>query len=230
MKNLSISLLKVKSEEFELYLKKLKDAVENIQNNNLDITIHFDVMDNKFVPNTGIDILKISKVREYGFYVDTHLMVEEPVKGRYIDKALECGSRDITVHIEIPNFEDTLKYLLAKKKELKGELRIGVALNPATDIKVLDKYLGKIDKVLVMSVVPGFGGQKYIKEVTEKIEHIKRQKDKIFVQVDGGINEDTIKLPLGAGADSIVIGSYLTDNVDELETRLNILNKIVKNI
>ena len=145
MKNLSISILNV--EDIPNFLKKLKEIEAKLQkrkiDNLLDVTIHFDVMDNKFVPNTGIDIEKIKVVKEYGYYMDTHLMVEKPIEDDYIDKTIEYGCNDITIHYEIENFEETLKYLIDKKKQLNGNLKIGVSIKPKTDISCLDKYINK---------------------------------------------------------------------------------------
>ncbi len=229
MKNISISLLKVKDEEIEIFLKKLNEAIKNIERLNLYITIHFDVMDNKFVPNDGINIEYINRVKKYNFYIDTHLMVEKPKEENYVDRTINYGSDDVTIHIELPEFEKELEYLLEKKKSLNGNIKIGVAINPDTNIERIEKYLEKIDKVLIMSVVPGFGGQKYLDSATEKISCLKKNYPKMFVQVDGGINESTFKNALDAGVDSFVIGSYLTDDFNEIEKKLNILNNIIKN-
>lgn len=229
MKNLSISILNVK--DISIFLEKLKDVENKLKKSKVeelfDTTIHFDVMDNKFVPNTGIDIEKIKEVKKYGYYVDTHLMVEHPVEDKYIDRAIEYGCNDITIHYEIDEFDNALNYLIDKKKKLNGNLKIGVSLKPKTDISVLDKYIGIIDKVLVMSVEPGFGGQSYIEESTDKIIDIKNKYKNVFVQVDGGINDNTLNKTLRANVDSVVIGSYLTKNVDILQDKMNILNIVL---
>lgn len=228
MKNLSISILNV--EDIPNFLTKLKEIENKLPkrkiDNLLDITIHFDVMDNRFVPNTGIDIEKIKVVKEYGYYIDTHLMVEKPIEDDYIDKTLEYGCNDITIHYEIENFENALKYLIDKKKKLNGNLKIGVSIKPKTDISVLEKYIKDIDKVLIMSVEPGFGGQKYIPDATDKIATLKDKYSNLFIQVDGGVNSDTFNLPVRASSDSAVVGSYLTKNIDVLEDNLNTLNII----
>ena len=207
MKNLSISILNL--DDIPTFLKKL-DSIQHSLNESkvedkFNITIHFDVMDNKFVPNRGIDIEKIKIVREYGYYVDTHLMVEKPIEDGYIDRTIEYGCQDITIHYEIDDFDKNLNYLLKKKDELNGELKIGVSIKPNTDISVLKKYVGKIDKILIMSVEPGFGGQSYIESSTEKIGRVKTEYENIFVQVDGGINSQTLSKALNV--DSLVVGS-----------------------
>ena len=229
MTNLSISILNVDNlseflENVKAIQKELsKSKVENI----LDISIHFDVMDNKFVPNKGVDIEKIKLVKEYGFYIDTHLMVEKPVEDKYIDRAIEYGCKDITIHYEIDNFDSAFNYLLKKKKE--NNLKIGVSLKPNTDIKVLEKYIKNIDKILVMSVEPGFGGQKYIESATTKIQEIKEKYKNVLIQVDGGINDNIFNLPIRAGVNSLVVGSFLTKSKENLKDKIAILN-IIENI
>ena len=223
MKNVSISLLKLNDEDLDNYLSRVNDIRKVYEN--LNITIHFDVMDNIFVPNSGIDIKKIANVKEYNLYIDTHLMVENPKQ--YIDTAIRLGSNDVTIHYEIPEFEKWLKYLLEKKKSLNGNLKIGVSIKPNTNVDALEKYINDIDKILVMSVEPGFGGQKYMDIANDKIRRIKEKYANIFVQVDGGINDKTLNQPLEAGADSFVMGSYLTDNIEELSNRIEVINKII---
>lgn len=229
MNNLSISILNVENiGEFLESVKKYQEKIGKNKNINLfNITVHFDVMDNKFVPNNGIDIEEIKEVVNYGFYVDTHLMVEKPLEKGYIDKTIEYGCRDITIHYEINDFEKNLNYLLQKKKELKNNLKIGVAIKPKTDISVLDKYIEKIDKVLVMSVEPGFGGQSYIEASTKKIYDLKKKYSDKFIQVDGGVNATTALEALTANVDSLVVGSYLTRDTKLLDDKLDILNVIL---
>ena len=229
MKNLSISILNVNN--ISSFLENLQNIEAKLKKHKLselfNISIHFDVMDNKFVNNNGIDIEKIKEVATFNYYIDTHLMVEKPVEEGYIDKAIANGCYDITIHYEIDNFNKALDYLLKKKKELNGKLKIGVSIKPNTDIYVLEKYISKIDKVLVMSVEPGLGGQKYLNNTTQKIVDIKNKYKNLYIQVDGGINEDTIMNPLRANAQSYVVGSYLTTNQDELHDRIKKLNIIL---
>ena len=231
MSDLSISILNV--ENISCFLDKLKEYEQKLSNIKTDelfnITIHFDVMDNVFVPNTGIDIEKIKIVKDNGFYVDTHLMVAKPVEDGYIDKAIENGCRDITIHYEIENFEYALNYLKKKKNELNGDLKIGVSIKPKTEISCLEKYIEKIDKVLIMSVEPGFGGQKYIDSVTKKVEELNAKYKNKYIQIDGGINDETIIYPIRNNINSIVVGSYLTKSIDDLFDKICILN-IIKQI
>ena len=120
--NISVSILDVNNKE--AYIDNLINIKEKINDLNIktgvfDVCIHFDIMDSKFVPNTGINIESISYAKKLGFYIDVHLMVEEPVKEKYVDRAIELGADNITIHYEISNFEKNLNYLIDKKRKLK---------------------------------------------------------------------------------------------------------------
>lgn len=234
-REISVSILDAKNktqflEDLLTIKKEFKE--DKIKTNILDMCVHLDVMDKKFVPNEGISLEYIKDVKKLGMYADVHLMVQNPLYDRYIDKAIEYGGDSITIHAEIQTFNTCLNYIINKKYELKEtenrDLCIGVALKPQTDISTIKKYISKIDKVLLMSVEPGKGGQKYIKEVTDKIVFLKNSYKKVKVQVDGGINDNTIHEPLRAGADDVVVGSYLSisKNYDELRDKLVLLNCI----
>lgn len=219
--NISVSILDAKEKiEFLDNLKRVQQSIEklNIKPSVFDMLIHFDVMDSKFVPNKGVELEHIKDVKKRNFYADVHLMVEDPIGDKYIDNAIEYGADNITIHYEIENFNNTLNYLLKKKKYLKDKenknLSIGVALKPSTSIDVLKKYIKKIDKILLMSVNPGKGGQKYIEEVTDKITFARNSFKDIILQIDGGINYDTICKPIRKGINSVVIGSFLSKTSD----------------
>ena len=167
--------------------------------------LHVDVMDGMFVPSIsfGMPVIKsIRPVTDKTF--DVHLMVEEP--GRYIDDFADCGADLITVHAEAcKHLDRTIQQIRARG------LKAGVALNPATPLCVLDHVITKVDMILIMTVNPGFGGQKYIPEMTEKISALRKMLTErglqTDIEVDGGISEDTIRTVLGAGANVIVAGS-----------------------
>lgn len=167
--------------------------------------LHIDVMDGMFVPSIsfGMPVIKsIRPVTDKTF--DVHLMVEEP--GRYIDDFADCGADLITVHAE------ACKHLDRTIQQIKARgLKAGVALNPATPLCVLDHVITKVDMILIMTVNPGFGGQKYIPEMTEKIAALRKMLTdrglETDIEVDRGISEDTIRTVLGAGANVIVAGS-----------------------
>lgn len=167
--------------------------------------IHIDVMDGDFVPSISFGMPVIKAVRGVTDKVfDVHLMVSEP--DRYIAEFAACGADIITVHAEACRHLDrtvALIHSLGKKA--------GVALNPATDLSVLNYILDQVDMVLLMSVNPGFGGQKYIPYCTQKIRDLRRMTEErglcIDIEVDGGIGDATIREALEAGANVLVAGS-----------------------
>lgn len=215
--NIAVSILDAKDKEDfinKLNIIREKNEKLKIKSGIFDICIHFDIMDGKFVPNDGVNIESISYAKKMGFYIDVHLMVCEPVNEGYIDRAIELGADNITIHYEINNFDKNLNYLFKKKRILKEKeernLSIGIAIKPKTKVEVLKKYKSKVDRILLMSVEPGFGGQKYISSINDKIIFVKNLFPKLYVQVDGGINNETISVTIRNGADCIVLGSYLS--------------------
>lgn len=167
--------------------------------------IHIDVMDGMFVPSIsyGMPVIKsIRKVTDKVF--DVHLMVEEPI--RYIEDFKNSGADLITVHIEACK---DLKATIEKIKSLG--MKASVALKPNTPIESVFEYVPMLDMVLCMSVEPGFGGQKYIDSVTDKIKTLKKFIDdngyKCDIEVDGGINFDNLEMVLDAGINVVVAGS-----------------------
>ena len=174
--------------------------------------IHIDVMDGMFVPSITIGMPVLASIRPVTDAVfDVHLMVQDPE--RYVTEFARLGADIITVHAEATRHLDRtldLIHSLGKKA--------GVALNPATPLCYLDHVLDKLDMALLMTVNPGFGGQKYIPAMTEKIRELRRiftekglEKD---IEVDGGIGEGTIHTVLSAGANVLVAGSAVFDGKD----------------
>ncbi len=168
---------------------------------------HFDVMDGMFVPNISFGIPVLSSVRAVTDKVlDVHLMVQAPE--RYVDKFIDAGADILTVHQEacVP-----LEGTIAKIHE-RGK-RAGIAIKPHTDIAVLEKYFGLADMFLVMTVEPGFGGQKYLDSCTDKIATLRKALTErgldTDIQVDGGITRDNVRTVLDAGANIIVMGSSI---------------------
>lgn len=167
--------------------------------------IHVDVMDGRFVPSIsfGMPVIKsIRKVTDRVF--DVHLMIDEPE--RYLEDFARVGADIITVHLE------TLKYpeQIIQKIRALGR-RVGLAINPETSVHAVEPYLHLVDMILVMTVRPGFGGQKYLDYCTEKIKRVHQMIEqkhlKTVIEVDGGINRENIHTVLDAGADVIVMGS-----------------------
>lgn len=167
--------------------------------------IHFDVMDGMFVPSIsfGMPVLK-SIHNATGQFMDAHLMVKEPI--RYIEDFKKAGADLVTIHLEA--CEDVAATI---KKIRECEMKVGLSINPETDVKGVEEYLKDIDMLLIMSVHPGFGGQKFIPESLDKIRVAKKMIDdqglNVDIQVDGGIYQANVKEVLDAGANIIVAGS-----------------------
>jgi len=187
--------------------------------------IHVDIMDGHFVPNItlGPDQTKdLRKTTDLPF--DVHLMIEEPEK--YIPKFIDAGADLITVHVETKDDLNRCFDLIEQAGVIPG-----IVISPDTDPSALEPYLDRVKLVLVMSVYPGFGGQSYIPASTEKIKKIKQMigdRD-ILIEVDGGVNFNTVQEIVDAGADVLVSGSCVfhgnkKENIKELKTLSNVLN------
>ncbi len=186
--------------------------------------VHIDMADGCFVPSLTIGFPVIKTIRKCTDRIfDVHMMVKEPL--RYVDELAECGADIITVHAEACN---QLDYTIGTIKR-KG-LLVGVALSPETPLQVVQYLLPQLDMVLVMTVNPGFGGQKLIPYTVQKVRDLKQMIDeggyKVDIEVDGGINFDNVQMLLDAGANIIVTGSALFNgDLEENVTRfMNILH------
>ena len=182
----------------------LKDEIQKVELAGAD-WLHIDVMDGHFVPNITIGPQVVKSLRkETNLTFDVHLMIENPLK--YIDSFAQAGADYITVHYEA--CENNIDEVINKIKS--NNIKTGISIKPKTPIEVLKPLLDKIDLVLIMSVEPGFGGQKYIETSTEKIRQLKKiSPEKLIIEVDGGINQETAKLAVEAGADALVAGAYV---------------------
>ncbi len=179
--------------------------------------IHIDVMDGLFVPSISFGMPVISSIRKATKKVfDVHLMIEEPI--RYIEEFKKAGADCITVHLEACK---DVKATLEAIRE--AGLKVGLSIKPNTAVEELRPYLSMIDMILIMSVEPGFGGQKYIETSTEKISKtrqlIQESGLEIDLEVDGGINLDNVEEVLNAGANVIVAGSAVFKNDIEDNTK-----------
>ena len=178
--------------------------------------IHIDVMDGHFVPNISIGPMIVKAVwRITSLPLDVHLMISEP--DDFIDEFAKAGASIITVHAE------TLNHLHRTVQHIRDEgVRPGISLNPATSLEVLEYILEGLDMVLLMTVNPGFEGQEFIPEVIPKIERLREKIDKkgldIEIEVDGGINPETISRVSSAGANVFVAGSAIFYSEDYAQT------------
>jgi len=188
---------------------QLGNEIKRLEDGGADM-IHVDVMDGHFVPNLTIGPPVIKALRNYTkLPFDVHLMIA-PVH-KYIKNYAEAGADIITIH---PEATDNLKESINHIKEL-GK-KVGVSLNPNTKIDIIKEFLNEINLVLIMSVHPGFGGQKFMPEVLQKIKELKKIKDQqnlnFDIEVDGGINFDNSKLAIEAGANILVSGTTIFKN------------------
>ncbi len=185
---------------------QLGKEIKRLEDGGADL-IHIDVMDGHFVPNLtiGPPIIKALK-KNCSVKFDVHLMIS-PVH-KYIEAYSDAGADIITIH---PEATEDLSASISKIRELKK--KVGVSLNPGTKVSVIKDHLDKIDLVLIMSVNPGFGGQKFMPEVLDKIKELKKfQKDHNLdfdIEIDGGINFENSKLAIKAGANILVSGTTI---------------------
>ena len=185
---------------------QLGNEIKRLEEGGADM-IHIDVMDGHFVPNLtiGPPVIKALK-KQSSMIFDVHLMIS-PVH-KYIDAYADAGADIITIH---PEATDDLNSSILKIKELNK--KVGVSLNPETKIDTIIEHLKKIDLVLIMSVNPGFGGQKFMPEVLEKVKKLSDIKEKqelnFDIEIDGGINFDNSKTAIEAGANILVSGTTI---------------------
>jgi ribulose-phosphate 3-epimerase len=183
---------------------KLGEEIKDVERGGADY-IHVDVMDGHFVPNITIGPLIVEAIRPVTkLPLDVHLMIENP--DQYIESFAKAGADYITVHVEAcRHLHRTIHFI----KSLG--VKAGVVLNPATPVHVIEDIIEEVDMVLLMTVNPGFGGQKFIPSVLRKITAVKKMADEkglnIEIEVDGGVNEETAKLCIEAGANVLVAGS-----------------------
>ena len=191
--------------------------------------LHLDIMDQQFVPNLSFGPAVVKSVRPHSnLFFDVHLMVSNPFD--MLPAFIDAGADAISFHIETtePRFTFPPKIIINTIK--KNNLRCGIAIKPKTPFKVVEKYLSFIDYIVVMSVEPGFGGQSFIPSTLEKISSIdkilkeKNLRDKIAIQVDGGIKLHNAKDVINAGADILVVGSEIFKSKNPIETINEIYN------
>lgn len=210
MRNIKISpsLLSANFANLKQDLEKVESCCE---------MIHLDVMDGVFVPNISFGIPVIKSIRKAtNLFFDTHLMIQSPKK--YVHEFALSGADLITFHLEAClDQEEIIETIELIKKEKK---KVGISIKPTTPVETIYSLLLRedIDLVLIMSVEPGFGGQKFMKNSISKIRELRKFIDEnrlgTLIEVDGGIQDETAKLVIDAGADILVSGSYLFNSED----------------
>ena len=203
---------------------ELGNEIKRLEKGGADM-IHVDVMDGHFVPNLTIGPPVIKALRKYtSLPFDVHLMID-PVH-KYIKDYAESGADIITIHPE------ATKSLQGSIDEIKRfRKKVGLSLNPDTKIEIIEQYLEQVDLVLIMSVFPGFGGQKFIKDVLNKIEKINEIRNKknfeFDIEVDGGINFSNFRDVLKAGANVLVSGTTIfRENNGDIKKNINFLKSV----
>ncbi len=198
------------------------DAVKNLKKWNAD-WVHCDVMDGKFVPNLTFGMPMVKALRKYtDMVLDVHLMIDSPET--YIERFIDAGADVVTFHAETcACVEEMLDLIHAKGK--KG----GLVLNPDKEVKEIEKYLDKVDVVMLMGVFPGFGGQKFITSVLDKINELKALSGgRFLIELDGGVTVDNVREMAERGVDVAVAGSSVfgaTDPAKAVELIQNCLER-----
>ena len=199
----------------------MQDTIKHIDRSKAEY-IHFDVMDGDFVPNLTFGPQFISNVRSFSKKIfDVHLMINRV--GKFLDDYIKAGSDIITFHLEI---DEDINDLITKIKN--NNIQCGIAIKPATPWENLKPYLDNIDQIIIMTVEPGFGGQKFMDDQLSKITQLKKylvdNQYQIDLEIDGGVNFETGKKCIDAGANILVAGSFLFKQED-LTQATNQLNE-----
>ncbi len=192
------------SADFRFLDKEMKRVIKSNAN-----WIHVDVMDGHFVPNISFAFPILEAIKDYMIFKDVHLMIDDPSK--YVEKVIDSKADLITFHYEAVKSKKKIKELINIIHD--NNLACGISIKPETSIDVLLPFIKDLDVILIMSVNPGFGGQKFMDSAINKIKELRTIIDsndyECLIEVDGGINKETAKKVIEAGADVLVAGSYL---------------------
>lgn len=184
-------------------LKELKEKILKVKP--YTEWVQLDIMDGNFVPNTTWNNPKDLKAANFSVLFEAHLMIVQPEK--YIDEWVNSGVKRIIIHIESVGEKSLINDISKKCRRKKVEF--GVAINPETPEDILDSIINKVDLILFLTVWPGFGGQKFLNKVLSKIRAFRKKYPYVKIEIDGGINPETGKKCIEAGADILVSGSYI---------------------
>ena len=193
---------------------RLGEAVEIVNRCEASL-IHIDVMDGVFVPNITIGFPVISAIKTIARKpLDVHMMVTDP--GRFVSQVRDCGAEIMNVHLEACTHLDRVVHTIKA-----AGMQAGVTLNPATPVMMLQDIISEVDMVLLMSVNPGFGGQKFIANTVAKVSSLKQliisTGSRAVIEIDGGVDLNTAPALVGAGADVLVAGSYVFRSPDPID-------------
>jgi ribulose-phosphate 3-epimerase len=201
---------------------RLADEIKRAESSGAD-ALHLDIMDAHFVPNLsfGPDVVALAGRVAPDFYRNVHLMMTRP--DLYLEKFAAAGAQTIQIHVEAQcDVAETLTRIRALG------LRNAIVINPETPVEKLEPYLDMVDEALVMTVHPGYGGQKFITECLAKVSHLRSVRPELDIMVDGGVNGETAVMAASAGANMLVAGSYLfgkenmKEAVDDMRRNTNV--------
>ena len=194
----------------------LDKEIKSVRNSGCE-WLHYDIMDGDFVPNITFGADFVKRFHDYGLFNDVHFMIKNPLK--YAKVFIDNGADNITFHYEAS--KDPIE-LQEEIRKLGKNIKVGLSIKPRTKVEEILPYVNYFDLILVMSVEPGFGGQKFIKSSLDKIATLRKYIDdnklSTLIEVDGGINNKTYKACVDAGVDVLVTGSYYFSQVDRTKT------------